>query len=170
MKCACHPDVETNLACGKCGKPICPRCMVQTPVGARCRGCAHLYKLPTYRVTPRCYFIASGVGLGMAIACGMAWGLIEWIVPFFSLGLLLAPAAGYGIGEVIGLAINRKRGWGLATIAGVATAVCYIISLWLISVLSGVPFSGVLPVGVFVLPYHLIALGLGVFVAITRLR
>jgi len=47
---------------------------------------------------------------------------------------------------------------------------CYIISLWFISVLSGVPFVRVLPNGMIGLTYHLVALGLGVFVAVTRLR
>ena len=34
QRCSYHPEVETGLACGKCGTYICPRCMVQTPVGA----------------------------------------------------------------------------------------------------------------------------------------
>jgi len=118
MKCSAHPAVETNLRCGKCGKPICPRCMVQTLVGARCPDCAKLYKLPTYRVSAKYYLRAIGTALGMAIACGVAWGLVGALVPFFYLNLLLAPAAGYAIGEVVSLAVNRKRGRGLATVAG----------------------------------------------------
>lgn len=42
MRCALDPDTETNLTCGKCGQPICPKCLVQTPVGARCPQCAAL--------------------------------------------------------------------------------------------------------------------------------
>jgi len=45
----------------------------------------------------------------MALVCGVAWGFIERLIPYFSLGLLLAPAAGLAIGEVTGLAVNRKR-------------------------------------------------------------
>jgi len=58
MKCATHPQVETNLRCGKCGKLICPKCMIQTPVGARCLDCARLYKLPTYQVSTKYYLRA----------------------------------------------------------------------------------------------------------------
>jgi hypothetical protein len=170
MRCAYHPDVETSLGCGKCGKPICPKCMVQTPVGARCPDCAKLYKLPTYRVSTKHYLSAAGVGLGMAIICGVAWGVIEWATPFFSINLLLAPSAGYGIGEIISLSVNRKRAWGLATISGIAVAISYITSLWFISFLSGVSFSRVLPLGYFNLVYNLIALALGIFIAVSRLR
>jgi hypothetical protein len=161
MRCAYHPDVETNLRCGKCDKPICPKCMVQTPVGARCPDCAKLYKLPTYHVSTKYYLIAAGTALGIAIACGLVWGVIEWKVTIFSLNLILAPAAGYAIGEVVSLSVNRKRGTGLAIIGGIAVAISYVITFL---------FPGVLPVGFFRVVYHIIALGLGIFVAVTRLR
>ena len=160
MKCATHPDVDTNLRCSKCGKSICPKCMVQTPVGARCQDCARLSKVPTYRISSQYYLRAIGAGLGMAIVCGIIWGVIELVIPFFSFNLLLAPAAGYAIAEVIGLAVNRKRGKGLAIIAGTAVAISYFVTF----------FSGGLPLGLFNILYHLLALALGIFVAVTRLR
>jgi hypothetical protein len=52
LRCAAHPKTETYLRCGKCEKPICPRCMIQTPVGARCRQCAGLRRLPMFDVRP----------------------------------------------------------------------------------------------------------------------
>ena len=93
MKCATHPNVETNLSCGKCDRPICPKCLVQTPVGARCRQCARLYKLPTYRVSTIYYLRAGGTALGMAVVCGIIWGLLTAIIPFFFLNLLIAAGA-----------------------------------------------------------------------------
>ena len=154
MKCATHPGVETNLRCSKCGKPICPKCLVQTPVGARCRDCAKLYKLPTYRVSAKYYLRAISTALGMAIVCGVVWGVVRGFVPFFYLNLLLAPGAGYAIGEVVSFSVNRKRGTGLATIAGIAVAISYLVSL---------------PFGLFHI-LDLLALALGIFVAVTRLR
>jgi len=144
--------------------------MVQTPVGARCPDCARLYKLPTYSVSTQYYLRAVGAGLGMAIICGIVWGLIEWLIPIFSFNLLLAPGAGYAIGEVVGLSVNRKRGARLAIVAGIAVVISYLVSLWLISFVLGVPFIWVLPFGLFNILYHLLALGLGIFVAVTRLR
>ncbi|MDH5695391.1 MAG: hypothetical protein OEZ00_02105 [Dehalococcoidia bacterium] len=160
MRCAYHPDVETSLRCGKCGQPICPKCMVQTPVGARCPDCAKLGKLPTYRISTKYYLKAAGTALGMAIVCGIAWGVIGWVIPFFSLNLLLAPGVGYAIGEVVSLSVNRKRGTGLAVVGGIAVAISYFITF---------AFPGGFPFGLFIL-YHLLALALGIFVAVTRLR
>ena len=161
MQCAAHPRVETNLKCGKCGKPICPRCMVQTPVGARCPDCARLYKLPTYRVSTQYYLRAAGTALGMAVVCGVIWGVVGSFLPFFFLNLLLGSAVGYAIGEVVGLAVNRKRGKGLATVAGITVAISYLVSIFM-------PWG--FPAGLFNIILDLVAVALGVFVAVTRLR
>ncbi|MBA7666171.1 hypothetical protein ES703_74248 [subsurface metagenome] len=161
MRCATHPEVETNLRCGKCGKPICPKCLVQTPVGARCSDCARLHKLPTYHVSTQYYLRAMGSGLGMAIACGVAWGIIGWLIPFFSFNLLLAPAAGYAIGEVISLSVNRKRGPRVAVIGSIAVVTSYLITFL---------FPDGFSLSLFNILYQLLALALGIFVAVTRLR
>jgi len=161
MKCAAHPDVETNLRCGKCGKPICPRCMVQTPVGARCPECARLYKLPTYRVPAVYYLRGAGTALGMAAVCGIVWGVINGFVPFFYLNLILAAGAGYAIGEVTSLSVNRKRSRGLAAVAGIAVVISYLVNI----------FSfGMIPFGLFRIVIDLVALGIGIYVAVNRLR
>ena len=161
MRCATHPNVETNLRCGKCGKPICPKCMVQTPVGARCPDCAKLYKLPTFRVPFGYYLRAIGAALGMAIVCGIVWGVISGFVPFFFLNLLLAAGVGYAIGEVVSLSVNRKRGRGLAAVAGTALVISYLVCI----------FSfGRLPLGIFSIVLDLVALALGIFFAANRLR
>jgi len=97
----------------------------------------------------------------MAIVCGVAWGVIAWATHFFPLNLLLAPGAGYAIGEVVSLSVNRKRGTGLAIVGGIAVVISYSITF---------AFPGVLPLGLFNILYHLIALGLGIFIAVTRLR
>jgi membrane associated rhomboid family serine protease len=38
--CYRHQDRETAVTCSNCGRPICPDCMRQTPVGIRCPECA----------------------------------------------------------------------------------------------------------------------------------
>ena len=164
MQCATHPNVETNLRCGKCGKPICPKCLVQTPVGARCPDCARLYKLPTFRVTTQYYLRAAGTALGIAIICGFAWGAIRGVMPFFYLNFLLAAGVGYAVGEVVSLSVNRKRGTGLAIVAGTGVVISYLVSIlspW------GVPL---VLFNILYLVVDLLALALGIFVAVTRLR
>ena len=106
----------------------------------------------------------------MAIVCGTVWGAIEWAIPFFSLNLLLAPGAGFAIGEVVSLSVNRKRGTGLAVVGGFALAVSYVLSLWFASLLIGISFYQALPLAPFSSIYHLIALAFGVFIAVSRLR
>ena len=38
--CYRHPGRETNVACSRCARPICPDCMTPSPVGMRCPECA----------------------------------------------------------------------------------------------------------------------------------
>ena len=157
MKCTYHPDVETNLQCGKCGKPICPKDMVQTLVGLRCRECARLYKLPTYQLSTKYYVRAIAAGAGMALLSGFLWGIVIRFLPFFYFNFLLAPLVGYTIAEVVGLAVNRKRGVILAIIVSVMTVVSYLVGL----------FS---PWG---FGFHLLdfaALAFGIFIAVSRIR
>jgi hypothetical protein len=161
MRCAAHPDVETALRCGKCGKPICPRCLVQTPVGARCPDCARLYKLPTFRVSGIYYLRAAGTALGMAILCGTLWGLISEFVSFLYLNLALGAGTGYVTGEAVSRSVNLKRSVGLAVIAGAAVVISYLINVFV--------FRG-LPVGSFRIVYDLVAVGAGVYLAVIRLH
>ena len=37
--CYRHPNVETGVHCTRCGKPICPECMIPAPVGHQCPDC-----------------------------------------------------------------------------------------------------------------------------------
>jgi len=164
-RCATHPDVETSLRCGKCGKPICPRCMVQTPVGARCRECARLYKLPTYRMSSGYYLRAAGAALGAAIIIGVVWGIIESFLPFRFFTLIIGAGIGYAIGEVVSLSVNRKRGTLLAVIGSLAVVISY-----------GMTFAvemfrfGFISLGGFSFLFTLGAIAIGIYMAVTRLR
>jgi len=103
----------------------------------------------------------------MAIVCGIVWGVIGSLVPFLYLNLLLAAGAGYAIGEVISLSVNRKRGTRLAIVAGFAMAASYLFS-------NVRFFQGMILFSFSFSPFHLVldlvALALGIFVAVTRLR
>jgi hypothetical protein len=153
--CKRHPKIETNLACGKCGDPICPKCMVETPVGARCPKCARLSRVPTYQLSGKYYLRAAGAGLGASILGGIVWGFVAVFLGFFT--LLLSAAIGYGIGELISLSVNRKSGTGLAIIGAIAVVISYIIGTFI----QGAPLFSLI---------RLIALAIGVFVSVARLR
>ena len=93
----------------------------------------------------------------MAIVCGITWGLIGLIVPFFYLNLLIAAGIGYAIGEVVSRSVNRKRGIGLAVVAGSSMVISYLVGI----------FS---PWGLHFGLFDLLAVALGIFVTVTRLR
>ena len=164
MKCATHPNVETNLRCGKCGRPICPKCLVQTPVGARCRDCAKLQKLPTFYLGRNHYLIAVATAVGMAFACGAAWWALRVVVSISYFNFLLGAAFGYAVSEVVSRVVNRKRGRWLAVIAGTGVVLSFVIGLfppwgawawWLVG-----PS----------LVINILAAALGVWIAVSRVR
>jgi hypothetical protein len=161
LRCATHPDVETNLRCGKCGKLICPRCLVQTPVGSRCRDCARLYKLPTYRVSTAYYLRAAGMVLAAAVILGLVWGFISRFLPFIYINLLIAAGIGFAIGEVEGLAVNRKRGTGLAVIGGFGVAVCYAVNILTFGNIPGFDVWLIIDIA---------GLAIGIYTAVNRLK
>jgi hypothetical protein len=157
-QCKRHPSIETNLYCNKCEDPICPRCMVQTPVGARCPSCARLKRVPTYQISGKYYLRGVGAAIGLAIAAGLLWLLIRMFVPFSGFfNFIIAGGVGYAIGEGISWATNRKAGTPLAILGGIAVTVAFVISspdIW---------------IGVFN-PFSIIALIIGIVVAVARLR
>lgn len=165
LHCATHPDVETNLRCGKCDKPICPKCMVMTPVGARCKDCAGSTRLPTYQVSANQYLKAIGVALLTGIVIGLVWGLIELQLNTYFFSLLLSGAAGFAIGELISRAVNRKKGTGLGIIGGLAVLLAFgiVFAIELIN-LGYLNFNWVR------IAYSLLSAGVGIFIAVNRLR
>ena len=168
MQCSTHPNVETLLSCGKCDKPICPRCLVHTPVGARCKECANVRRSPIYEVSALYYVKAAGAGLGLALAGGVVWALLRG-VPFAS--IITSIIVGLAIGEGISRVANRKRGVGLQIIAAISVIASSFVGKAIQAAffydLSGQTFARyVISVDV----YLLLFLGVGVFYAIGRLR
>ena len=107
--CAQHPDVETELACGRCGTLICPRCLIQTPVGARCRACARLRRPPMYTLGPLVIARLAGVATVIGVLVGAAWGMLL-PVGFGFFALFLGMFAGYGMARAMEWAGGGKRG------------------------------------------------------------
>jgi hypothetical protein len=114
MYCANHPKEETLVTCGRCEKPICPRCMVAGPVGMRCRECSRPSAHAALALEPKHYLRAGSAGLVVALALGWIPGL----APLFILPLVIY---GYAVAEVCLRLAQRRRALGLALLAaGVA--------------------------------------------------
>jgi hypothetical protein len=123
LRCARHPGTETVLRCGRCETPICPRCMVETPVGARCPNCAGVKR---FRMLLKPRELARAIGYGIAV--GAIGTFIYTFIPF--LGPLISFAiVGFGVGHVVSVGANRKRARELAPIAVACLFLGYEIGL-----------------------------------------
>jgi membrane associated rhomboid family serine protease len=56
--CYRHPDRAAGVGCQRCGRPICPQCMVQASVGFQCPDCTH--QRPQQVITGRTMFGRGG--------------------------------------------------------------------------------------------------------------
>ena len=137
VRCSYHPDVMTGLRCSRCGKPICPRCAVRTPVGLRCPDCAGVRGLPTYATSSTVLVRAGAAGLALAVAIGVIWGFFpDW-------GFYLALALGFGVAEVIARFANNKRGLDLQVLALAIVLVGLIASRYVMASRFGVDLGEV---------------------------
>ncbi|MBI4329017.1 MAG: B-box zinc finger protein [Chloroflexi bacterium] len=157
LVCRRHPAERTYIRCGKCEEPVCPRCMVHTPVGVRCPNCVTYVKDPIYDVRTTVILKAALVGAGLALLGGVAWGLIQLLLPFLFVRLLLAGVLGYAMGTVVGASANRKRGAALQAIAGGSVLGAFLLAAF------------VAPFAAFSV-YNLLALIIGVVTAVSAVR
>jgi hypothetical protein len=110
LYCANHPNVATSLRCNKCGKPICARCAVRTPVGYRCKDCTRAQQQIFETVVWYDYLSAALIAAVLGGLGSLTSGLVFWL-------LFIAPAVGGVIAEVIRYAVRRRRGRYLSWVA-----------------------------------------------------
>jgi tetratricopeptide (TPR) repeat protein len=104
--CANHPSVETMLRCNRCSKPICTRCAVRTPVGYRCRECVGQQQATFYSGGVADYVIGGIIALVLG---GITSYLMIMLRGAWFIALILGPAIGIGISELVRLAVRRRR-------------------------------------------------------------
>ena len=112
-RCYRHPKVETYLSCSRCGRPICPDCMIEAPVGFQCMECFYPTGSGGSAQAPR----AMNRAAGLAVVIALGWTLVLALVGFFAYtgtpNILLAGIAG----GVTGWALWRMcgRAWNSRT-------------------------------------------------------
>lgn len=112
-RCSYHPDVETELTCTQCGKPICPKEMVLTPVGYKCPDDARMKRAQYTFVKPHQFLRA----LAAAVGVGVLGGLVLGAIAFGGLWL------GLIWGSVMAEAVRRASGGHRGVEVGVAAAI-----------------------------------------------
>lgn len=105
LHCVNHPNVETYLRCNRCGKPICTKCAVRTPVGYRCIDCVRTQQQVFYEGFGAVqYLIVAAVSLPLSLIAG-------WLVPALGwFAIFLGPLAGSAISQAAHWAVKRRRG------------------------------------------------------------
>lgn len=110
VQCPRHPETETALRCSRCDTPICPRCLVQSPVGARCPDCARTIRAPMYILNAQHVLAALAVALLGGIGMGIIWGTVGRVFSYGFFLIFVGAALGYGFTRMMELATRGKRG------------------------------------------------------------
>ena len=110
-RCSYHPDIETGVTCTECGKPICPKEMVSTPVGYKCPEHARAERGQYVLVKPEQLVRAIAAGAAVGILGGVILGLLPWESPFFGI------VWGSIVSEVVRRASGGHRGGAVGIVA-----------------------------------------------------
>ena len=117
LRCANHPNRETYVRCSDCGKPICPDCMVYSPVGIKCQECARLPRSARLTFGPdRWARSIAAVVIGGA-AVGYLYYFVLSMVGYFYLAFIVGGAIGYLMGVLVLRSTRYFRGREAAAVA-----------------------------------------------------
>jgi membrane associated rhomboid family serine protease len=75
LRCYRHPDEETRVQCSSCGRPICTKCMITSPVGMRCPECAGRKRGPAQAATRAVSRGTPVVTIGLIVVNVLAFAL-----------------------------------------------------------------------------------------------
>lgn len=111
MFCTVHPNEETGLRCNKCGRPMCTKCAISTPVGYRCRECVKGQQKVYFNAKSTDPLLMAAVaaplgavGGGLISVFGFGLGFLMWILAF-----IVGTAAGGGIADLSYRVVGKRR-------------------------------------------------------------
>jgi hypothetical protein len=128
LHCSAHPSTVTYLRCAQCNTPICPRCLVMTPVGAKCRQCARARLQPAFRVRPVDVVVAPLITVLSGVIIGSIASFLTQLIPFVSFLVVLFPiASGVLISRILRKVVPRKHGILLKVAVGLGVVVSFLV-------------------------------------------
>lgn len=104
-----HVCVDSRLSCVDCNAQVCPKCMVQCPVGNRCPKCAGKFTSHVLEVSPmvvaRTLAVAALIGgLFSLTGGGFSFGFYGWIITYVMgifAGNIIHKAASFKLGRKV---------------------------------------------------------------------
>ena len=157
------------MRCATCGVLICPKCLVPTPVGSKCKACASQQSSPLFK--PSVPQAVAGVAVGL-----VAGAFAGWAAEFGGFFILFfAVAYGGFVGGLIMRAAGRKRGRRMEIIAGVSMTVAALGARLIVAAgLLAAPDATHPPYGILNIliadPIPLAAIAVAVGSAVSRIR
>lgn len=132
--CARHPGTETRISCVQCGTPICPRCMVDAPVGHKCPDCARQSRHARALGRPEQYAKATAFGVAAAAVAAFVLAFVIGGVGFFT--WIVSGVAGYGVAEAVRRGAGGNRADPFRWL-GIGLAVVAVLAAWTLAVGGG---------------------------------
>jgi len=134
LTCFKHPDRETLVSCGRCGRGLCPDCVRHGATGVRCEGCIRLSPREQGLATSKQLWRAVAAAGAVALSGGVVLGLLGFlnIIGAFLLGLAVGAAAF--------LASGRHRDPAVQGVAGATALLGVLVGAVLVS--YGMPGTG----------------------------
>lgn len=146
--CYRHPERPTGVACQRCGRPICPACMIQASVGYHCPECvkAHQKAVPSIRrhIDPIATKVLIGLNVLAYVVVAVAGGAqslmqlpgSELADRLVLIGAVPGRSVGFEVQPVPGLGVAEGEWWRLITggflHAGVLHLGMNMLLLWLL--------------------------------------
>lgn len=167
-------NVETNISCARCGEPICPQCLVYTPVGNKCGTCSSIGGPEMFKVDRSDLIKGATLGGIGALAMGVVAGLAVWLlwnIPLFEgisttvwfIVIIVVNAAGaFAAGYTLRLVVGLKYSNSLRVMAALLGLAFYIAEAATVIALDIGPTVLNLP--------GLIGFGIGAYYAMNRFR
>ena len=157
VACPRDPDQQTALRCSRCETPICPKCLIQTPVGARCKNCARIARNPIYTLTAGAALKALAASIVGGVVMGLIWGFVLLPFSFGFLSIFVGAGLGWAFTRILEVVTRRKRGPYVVGFAMLGIGIA-----WVMQPLFFVPLGLAL--------YGLVAAGVACYFAYQNLR
>ncbi|MFG3051128.1 rhomboid family intramembrane serine protease [Kitasatospora sp. NPDC048239] len=147
--CYRHPDQETGIGCSRCGRPICPQCMVSASVGFHCPECVAGGHREVRRATTRFggQLTADGglvtrilVGINLVVFVLAAYVLTPWLAEDLSLFSVGPQITGFPYG----VAAGPDQWYRLLTAAFLHTAPWHVATNMVVLWVMGPPLEAAL--------------------------